>query len=93
MPLPLGTSPRASADLCRASSATTCGWRTVSLMETTNHLQDGRDRGYLTDADIVTTMVIARRASAAVTRLIRYPRSSSPEPSNQELVNLESVNQ
>jgi four helix bundle protein len=43
-----------------------------SLMETTNHLQDGRDRGYFSDADIEPLLILGRRASAGVTRLIKY---------------------
>ena len=43
-----------------------------SLMETSNHLQDGCDRGYFTPSEIEDLQVLARRASAAVTGLIRY---------------------
>jgi len=55
-----------------------------SLMETTNHLQDGRDRGYFTDAEIEPLLVLGRRASAAVARLLKYlqnapnPRTRNP---------------
>ena len=48
-----------------------------SLMETTNHLQDGRDRGYFTDADIAPLLVLGRRTSAAVTRLLKYLQKAS----------------
>jgi four helix bundle protein len=43
-----------------------------SLMETSNHLRDGYDRGYFTNAEIEPLLILARRASAAVTRLLRY---------------------
>jgi four helix bundle protein len=43
-----------------------------SLMETSNHIEDGRDRGYFSPAEIEPLIVLARRASAAVTKLIRY---------------------
>lgn len=49
-----------------------------SLMETSNHLQDGCDRGYFSQADIDPLLSLARRASAAVTRSIRYLRSARP---------------
>jgi four helix bundle protein len=56
-----------------------------SLMETSNHLQDGCDRGYFGPADIDPLLTLARRASAAVTGLIRYlhtapnPRTQAPK--------------
>ena len=43
-----------------------------SLMETSNHLQDGVDRGYFTLEQIADLQILARRASAATTGLIRY---------------------
>jgi four helix bundle protein len=47
-----------------------------SLMETSNHLQDGLDRGYFTAADVERLQTLARRSSAATTRLIRYLQSN-----------------
>lgn len=52
-----------------------------SLMEVSNHLQDGVDRGYFTPADIEPLQILARRSSAAVTALIRYLRSAKPRTS------------
>ena len=49
-----------------------------SLMETSNHLLDGYDRGYFTKAEIEPLLILARRASAAVTRLLRYLRTVPP---------------
>ena len=49
-----------------------------SLMETSNHLRDGYDRGYFTKAEIEPLLILARRASAAVTRLLRYLRTVPP---------------
>ena len=46
-----------------------------SLMETSNHLEDGCDRGYFTPRDVEPLLVLAKRASAASTRLIRYLQS------------------
>jgi four helix bundle protein len=46
-----------------------------SLMETSNHLEDGCDRGYFTRSDVEPLLVLAKRASAASTRLIRYLQS------------------
>lgn len=43
-----------------------------SLMETANHLQDGVDRGYFRPSDIAPLVTLAKRASAATTRWIRY---------------------
>jgi len=61
-----------------------------SLMETSNHLRDGVDRGYFSPEQIAPLLVLARRASAAVTSLIRYLRTARPpnprttrEPPNQ----------
>jgi four helix bundle protein len=51
-----------------------------SLMETSNHLQDGCDRGYFSAADIAPLLTLARRASAASTRLIRYLNGSPMNP-------------
>jgi four helix bundle protein len=56
-----------------------------SLMETSNHLRDGVDRGYFTQSQIDPLLTLAKRASAAVTRLIRYLRHARPpEPLNPE---------
>jgi four helix bundle protein len=49
-----------------------------SLMETSNHLLDGYDRGYFTEAEIEPLLILARRSSAAVTRLLRYLRTVPP---------------
>jgi hypothetical protein len=49
-----------------------------SLMETSNHLRDGYDRGYFTKAEIEPLLILARRASAALTRLLRYLRTVPP---------------
>src|SRR5688500_18821143 len=43
-----------------------------SLYETTNHLVDGVDNGYFTRQQIAPLEQLARRASAATTRLARY---------------------
>ena len=51
-----------------------------SLMETSNHLRDGVDRGYFTQAQIDPLMVLSRRASAAATRLIRYLQTAPANP-------------
>ena len=61
-----------------------------SLMETSNHLEDGCDRGYFKRGDVEPLLVLAKRASAASTRLIRYLQSPAvnrrtharPEPKN-----------
>jgi four helix bundle protein len=47
-----------------------------SLMETSNHLQDGVDRRYFSKEEIEPLQILAKRASAAVTALIRYLQSS-----------------
>jgi four helix bundle protein len=49
-----------------------------SLMETSNHLQDGIDRGYFEADAVAPLQTLARRASAATTRLIRYLQTASP---------------
>jgi four helix bundle protein len=49
-----------------------------SLMETANHLQDGIDRGYFSAGDIEPLLTLARRASAATTRLARYLATARP---------------
>jgi four helix bundle protein len=51
-----------------------------SLMETSNHLSDGVDRGYFQRADADRLQLLARRASAAVTRLIKYLQTAKPPP-------------
>ena len=48
------------------------------LMETSNHLQDGVDRGYFTPEQIADLQILAKRASAATTHLIRYLQNASP---------------
>jgi four helix bundle protein len=47
-----------------------------SLTETHHHLRDGHDRGYFTDFDHSRLSLLAGRAAIAVTRLIRYLRST-----------------
>lgn len=49
-----------------------------SLMETSNHLQDGVDRRYFRPEQIGELQLLARRASAATTRLIKYLQHASP---------------
>jgi four helix bundle protein len=49
-----------------------------SLMETSNHLRDGVDRRYFTQPQIDPLLVLAKRASAAVTGLIRYLKKARP---------------
>jgi four helix bundle protein len=49
-----------------------------SLMETSNHLRDGIDRGYFSKADAERLEILSRRASAAVTRLMRYLQTARP---------------
>ena len=49
-----------------------------SLMETSNHLSDGVDRGYFLKADAERLELLARRASSAVTRLIKYLQTAKP---------------
>jgi four helix bundle protein len=52
-----------------------------SLMETSNHLQDGIDRGYFRTADVAPLITLVRRASAATTRLMRYLQTAkAPNP-------------
>jgi four helix bundle protein len=52
-----------------------------SLMETSNHLMDGKDRSYFKSEDVDRLQVLARRASAAVTALIRYLKNAkAPNP-------------
>jgi hypothetical protein len=52
-------------------------------METSNHLQDGVDRGYFTPQQIADLHVLAKRPSAATTHLIRYLQTASPpKPTN-----------
>ena len=55
-----------------------------SLMETSNHLRDGIDRGYFKKESVDLLQALARRASAATTALIRYLKTArAPEPSNR----------
>jgi four helix bundle protein len=49
-----------------------------SLTETQNHLEDGRRRGYFSDADSEELQTICRRAAAASTSLLRYLLSCDP---------------
>jgi hypothetical protein len=49
-----------------------------SLTETSNHVLDGYDRGYSTQAEIELLLILARRPSAAVTRPLRYLRTVPP---------------
>jgi four helix bundle protein len=52
-----------------------------SLTETVNHLQDGVDRGYFRPSEIAPLHTLAKRASAATTRWIRYLKTArAPEP-------------
>jgi four helix bundle protein len=84
---------RPGAGLCQICAAQHCGGfgrylprefsqylrvANGSLMETSNHLLDGYDRGYFTKAEIEPLLMLARRASAAVTRLLRYLRTVPP---------------
>jgi four helix bundle protein len=49
-----------------------------SLAETENHVEDGRRRGYFSDADAEDLQTLCRRAAAASTHLLRYLLSRSP---------------
>jgi four helix bundle protein len=51
-----------------------------SLMETSNHLRDGKDRGYFSENEIQPLLTLAKRSSAATTRLILYLRSAKAPP-------------
>jgi four helix bundle protein len=51
-----------------------------SLMETSNHLRDGKDRGSFSEHEIQPLLTLAKRSSAATTRLIRYLRSAKAPP-------------
>jgi four helix bundle protein len=67
----------------------------ASLFETSNHLRDGVDRGYFTTQEIADPQVLAKRASAATTRLMKYLKTATPpdrrnrEPRNREPKNRE----
>ncbi len=50
-----------------------------SLGETQNHLEDGRDRGYFTDADFEELWTLSVRAMGATTSLLLYLRRH-PDP-------------
>jgi hypothetical protein len=50
-----------------------------SLTETRNHLRDGRDRGYLTDAKHEELSRLTARAAGATTRLMVYLHSCKPK--------------
>jgi four helix bundle protein len=49
-----------------------------SLMETSNHLADGVDRRYFRRDDADRLQLLARRASSAVTGLIKYLQTAKP---------------
>ena len=49
---------------------------TGSLMETSNHLTDGVDRGYFRQTDVAPLLRVARRASAATSGWIRYLKTA-----------------
>jgi hypothetical protein len=72
------TSPKDSDAIFRRNSASFLRIANGSLMETSNHLQDGADRGYSSQADVERLQTLARRSSAATTRLIRYLRTARP---------------
>jgi four helix bundle protein len=48
-----------------------------SLMECQNHLQDGKDRGYLDDGDFTRMNALAQRACGAVAGLLRHLRKKA----------------
>jgi four helix bundle protein len=50
-----------------------------SLMETQNHLEDARDRRYLTSAECNELVILTKRACGAVAGLQRYLRNN-PDP-------------
>jgi hypothetical protein len=52
------------------------------MRETSNHLSYGVDRGYFRREDVDRLHLLARRASAAVTRLIKYLQTAKPPPPN-----------
>ena len=55
-----------------------------SLMEVSNHLRDGVDRRYFTASEIEPLQTLGRRASGAVTALIRYLRTAkAPAPTRR----------
>jgi four helix bundle protein len=56
-----------------------------SLMETSNHLTDGVDRGYFSKVDADRLQVLARRGSAAVTQLIRYLQTAKAPGSKNSM--------
>ena len=43
-----------------------------SLVETHNHLRDGRDRGYFSNGQHEELVLLANRAAAATTKLMNY---------------------
>jgi four helix bundle protein len=56
-----------------------------SLMETANHLLDGVHRGYFKPTATAPLHILARRASAATTSMIRYLRTAkAPKPRTKE---------
>jgi four helix bundle protein len=54
----------------------------ASLVETQNHLGDGVDRGYWTNAEIEQLLKIADRAIGATTRWLAYLSSTPTPPSH-----------
>jgi four helix bundle protein len=59
-----------------------------SLMETTNHLHDGVDRGYFKPEQVADLVILAKRSSAATTRLIRYLQQASNPRTRERPKNL-----
>ena len=51
----------------------------ASLAETQNHLVDGIDRGYWTEADLGEIRLLLRRAVSAIAGLQRYLNNCDPE--------------
>jgi len=51
----------------------------ASLLETDNHLKDGRARGYLDDALFKRLTLLAHRATGATTKLLLYLHSCPPD--------------
>jgi four helix bundle protein len=51
-----------------------------SLLETRNHLNDARTRGYFSHEDTMRLLSLQRRTTAGVTKLIRYLESCRGDP-------------
>jgi four helix bundle protein len=49
-----------------------------SLYETSNHLRDGVERRHFTTKEIADLQILAKRASAATTGLMRYLKTATP---------------